>query len=73
MAIFKCEKCDITWEAHGNITTKVRGGRIRKFGADGNPVDVCECGEICAQVKTTEGWGAGLSFTDSGTGKRVSR
>ncbi len=73
MATFKCEKCGTSWEVNGNITSKVRGGVLRKFDDNGNPVDLCECGEICEQVKTTTGWGAGLSFTDSGTGKRVSK
>ena len=59
MAQFKCEKCGTSWEVTGNITTKVRGGRIRKFDDKGNPVDACECGEICEQVKT-KGMGAGL-------------
>jgi uncharacterized Zn finger protein len=74
MAKFKCKTCGNSWEVEGSLTTRFKTDRIRKFDKNNNPVDDCgDCGEVGEQVKETEGWGAGLSFVDNGTGKRVSK
>ena len=75
MAKFQCTECSNLWEVTETLTMRydTKAERIRNFLPNGQKADECKCGGIADQVKETTGWGAGLSFIDSGTGKRVSK
>ena len=62
-----CKKCETTEEVR-NVSLKIKGGEVRKTG------DECpSCGDRREDVTEFKGFSASLAFTDSGTGKRVSR
>lgn len=64
---WNCAKCD-TVEEVSNVSIKIVGGEVRTTG------DECPtCGERRKDVTEFKGFSAGLSFVDSGTGKRVSK
>lgn len=68
MAKFKCTVCPSTKEYNDVMTMKFREGGVRRFDKDDNPVDVCECGAIMEEVKTTKGFGGFISDGRGGTG-----
>ena len=67
---FECNDC-------GNIhtesvtTMRVRNGEVRWFNGSDDIIDICpKCGGRCKETTKREGTPS-LSFTDSGTGKKV--
>lgn len=57
MSKFKCNKCDNEWEVTGSTTTRVRGGVIRKFDENDNPIDICTCGNLVEELRVRKGLG----------------
>ncbi len=66
---FECTKCD---HKHNEVSTtmRVRDGEIRYYNSTDDPADICpECGSRCKETTKKKGV-PGMTFTDSGTGKR---
>lgn len=74
MSHFKCQRCQHIWQddSRTSTTTGVRDGQVRIFDDNQGEYITCDkCGGY-GQNHSPNGIGApGLSFTDSGTGKKV--
>ena len=68
MARFKCTSCPNKKDYDDVMTMRFRDGEVRKFDADNNPVDVCECGARMEEVKTKTGYGGFVKGPNGGTG-----
>lgn len=69
---FECNECQNV-HTESTTTMRVRSGEVRYYNGSDDPADICpKCGGRCKE--TTKKTGAPkLSFTDSGTGKRVTK
>lgn len=72
----ECKKCDVTWELPKSICTTFKADGVQRWTLNKEKrVDLCpSCGEKGTDVDDGKPISApGLAFTDSGTGKRVSK
>lgn len=67
---FECNTCQNV-HTESSTTMRVRDGEVRFFNGSDDPVDICpKCGGRCTETTKKEGV-PNLSFTDSGTGRKV--